>query len=303
MGKRFRVIEGGASEARTDVERSGPSAGPARWRVELRRPDAVADAEVSAWRALLTRIRVPEPFYADPDYLLTAAQHQAGTVDLVFAFAWTMVDDRDRLHGVVPLAMPHRLWGKGCVALWQPPSAPVVASINPEVSEDVRSALLLHLRGLQSNATLELSPPARRPSAFERALAPLRLARSSSSAAIPRGNLVGVRSADAPPRPVRQFEHITDPLRIRDATETFLSLDAGVSREPIVDDPSEAAMVRVVMRRFAERRLAGVELGRRDGTIVAAKLRLGVGPRAVVWREVDGDRANDPSHASVRTVG
>ncbi|HEX8416486.1 MAG TPA: hypothetical protein VF641_02680, partial [Methylobacterium sp.] len=277
------MIEGGASEAWADVERCRSPAGPARWRVDLRRPDAVNEAEVSAWRALLTRIRVAEPFYADPDYLLTAAQHQAGTVDLILAFVWATVDDRDRLQGVVPLAMPHRLWGHGRVALWQPPGTTVVPSIDPGASQEVHGALLLHLRGLQSNATLALSPPAERPSAFERALAPLRLARSSigARACVPRENLVGIRSAGAPPRPVREFEHVTDPLRLRDAVETFLSLDARVSAEPIVDDPSRAAMVRVVMRRFAERRLASVELGRRDGTIVAAKLRLGVGPRAV----------------------
>lgn len=305
MGTRFRVIEGGASAARPDMDQAAPSTAPVRWQVDLRRPSAVDDSDVSAWRALLTRIRVSEPFYADPDYLLTSAQHQVRDADLLFAFVWATTGDRDQLHGVIPIAMPHHLWGKGCVTLWQPPGAVVVPSIDPAASEDVRFALLQHLRSHHPTLTLELAPAVRRPSAFERVVAPLRLARSefAGRVAIPSESLVGVRSADAPHSPAREIERISDPLRIRDAVETFLSLDARVSGDPIVNDPSEAAMVRVVMRRFAERRLVSVELARRDGAVVAAKLHLGFGPKAVVWRAADEDQSGASIHASARAGG
>jgi hypothetical protein len=290
MRARFTVIEGGAG-GQSAVEAETPG-GEASWRIDLHRPAALSEAEIAAWRALLTRLRVADPFRADPDYLLTSAQHQARSVDLVFAFAWTVVGDREHLQAVMPLALPHRLWGKGIAEIWHPPGLTIAPSIDPAHGEEVREALLHHLRGTQQVRSIALDPPPRRPSLFERTIAPVR------RAAVPPGSVVGVRPFDALRSPPLETERIADPERIRDAVEIYLSLDARTSPSPIVNDPSEAAMVRVVMRRFAQRRLASVDVMRRDGTAIAARLRLGIGPQALIWRAVDSESGHPRSEAS-----
>ncbi|GJD96815.1 hypothetical protein [Methylobacterium iners] len=293
MRARFTVIEGGAGgQSAVEAETLG---GEASWRIDLHRPAAVGEAEVAAWRALLTRLRVAEPFRADPDYLLTAAQHQARSVDLVFAFAWNSLAGREHLQAVIPLAMPHRLWGNGVAEIWHPPGLTIGPSIDPDRGEKVREALLDHLRGIQPVRAIALDPQVRRPSLFERTIAPVRSARR---AAIPPDSVVGVRPFDAFRSPPPETERIADPERIRDAVEMYLGLDARFSPSPLVNDPSEATMVRVVMRRFAQRRLASVDVMRRDGAAVAARLRLGIGPQALIWRAVDTESGRPRSEAS-----
>lgn len=282
MRQRFTVIQGGA------VAGTAPVAGPRQWRIDLLRPSHVGMAEIAAWRGLLIRAGSSEPVYADPDFLLAAAQHQSGGRDLVFAFAWSHGHGPDRLHGVIPLALPHALWGNGRIATWQPHGIPVSPTIEAAACDDVRDALSDHLIGLRPRATLALTADAAPP-------IPARILWSiPKRPVIPAGALVGIRSvsAAAPARPA--MERISDPDRIRDAVEEFLILDAAVSRAPIIGDPSEAALVRVVTRLFAQRRQASVDLTRRDGVVVAATLLLGAGPSAVVWRQVSGgasDRA------------
>ncbi|NEU12334.1 hypothetical protein G3T14_09325 [Methylobacterium sp. BTF04] len=260
--------------------------GPLLWRVDLRRAVDVTEGEIAAWRGLLVRAGSAEPVYADPDFLLAAAQHQAGGRDLVFAFAWSHGNGPDRLHGVVPLAIPHPMWGNGQIAPWQPHGVSVAPTIEAAVFDDVRDALADHLASVRPRGTLVLSDD---PYAASPVTNPGRTLRSvPKRVAIPADALVGIRSAESaqPERPA--VERISEPDRIRDAVEAFLILDAEVSPAPIIGDPSEAALVRVVTRLFAQRRQASVELTRCDGAVVAATLRLGVGTQAVVWRQVAG---------------
>ena len=109
MKQGLSIIEGGLLIEAGSI---GADHEPAEWHIDLRRPNLVEPIEAEAWRALLTRIRWPEPIYADPDYLLTAAVHQSGGRDLVFAFAWSGSGERARLRGVIPLAMAARPVGQ-----------------------------------------------------------------------------------------------------------------------------------------------------------------------------------------------
>src|SRR4051812_1812736 len=84
MAPRFRVIEGG----RTGAGTHSPHPRPRDWTVGFEAPEGVDADTIAAWRALLVRSAVPEPHFSDPDYLLTAARHQAAGRSLVFAFAW-----------------------------------------------------------------------------------------------------------------------------------------------------------------------------------------------------------------------
>jgi hypothetical protein len=74
MRQGLSIIEGGRF---VEAGRIGTGVDAEECRIVLRRPNVVEPVEIDAWRALLTRIRWPEPIYADPDYLLTAAD-QAG---------------------------------------------------------------------------------------------------------------------------------------------------------------------------------------------------------------------------------
>ena len=261
-----------------------PNGAKGAWRVDLRRALSVEPDEIAAWRALLIRIASPEPVYADPDYLLTAAIHESGGRDLVFAFAWNRKTGHERLCGVVPLAMPHGLWGKGRAQAWYPPGPVLAPSIEAASRGAVEAALREAVRAVHARATLVLTPTMV-PSAVEREVAPTRPA---SRSAVPGRDRVGVRLVGPWSRIGVEIERVVEPRRIRDAVETFLAFDAQVSPAPIVGDPSASAMVRVVTRRFAERRQTGVEFARRDGVIIAAALRLGRGPGAVVWRQAGG---------------
>ncbi|MCJ2036722.1 hypothetical protein [Methylobacterium sp. J-068] len=294
MRHRFTVIEGGAGiAAGADTVVDGPFSEttvdetPVTWRIDLRRAIVVGADEVAAWRALLIRAGGGDSVHADPDYLLSAAQHQSGGRDILFALAWAVGSGPDRLAAVVPLALPHTLWGHSRIVLWQPHGVTVAPVFAAETEAAVREALTERLRELRPRATLALAPVARPdakavvPASHLRAVAP--------RASIPAHSLVGVRSLRAPV-PAR-VERISDPYAVRDAVEAFLLLDAEVSSAPIIGDPSEAAMVRVVTRLFAQRRQAMVELTRRDGAVVAATLILGTGAGAVRWRHAEGDVA------------
>ncbi|KQO68278.1 hypothetical protein [Methylobacterium sp. Leaf89] len=294
MRQRFTVIEGGAAAEGSVVAGSvagtsladaterapaSPIGASVSWRVDLRRAAAVSEAEIAAWRALLVRARVADPVLSDPDHLLSVAQHQAGGRDLVFALAWATGQGPDQLAAVLPLAMPHTLWGQERIGLWQPHGTTLTPAIAPACFEPVRAAVADCLRRLRPRAVLALEPVAApRP---ETAIAPLRAV--PRRAGIPAHSLVGVRANPA------QVERVSEPGLVRDAVEEFLLLDAEVSSAPIIGDPSEAALVRVVTRLFAQRRQATVALTRRDDAIVAATITLGHGAQAVLWRQVAGE--------------
>ncbi|MGH1575313.1 hypothetical protein ACRAWG_37555 [Methylobacterium sp. P31] len=121
MARRFTVIQGGLSEMPAPAMESLP-ARAVSWRVDLRRPAAVDAAAVSAWRAMLVRNAVSDPL-RDPDHLLPLAQHRPSGRRVAVALAWSLEPEtgREALRGVVPLAMPHPVWGRRARP-WQPPS-------------------------------------------------------------------------------------------------------------------------------------------------------------------------------------
>lgn len=287
MRQRFTVIEGGAGAALPDAAmEAAHDAGPAIWRIDLLRPNAMPEQRIADWRALLTRLRVPDPIFADPDYLLPAAQHQARGAEPVFAFALAATDGRERLEGVVPLTMPHHLWGRSRARLWQPAGLDVAATVNPDHRDAIRDAVTDCLRASGIRCDLDAEAVAPGISLLDRTLAPVRSARTGFSIHrdIPVKNLLGIRPASAPALPTT--ERIVEPGRIRDAVEEYLTLDAKVSPRPILDDPSESAMIRVVMRLFAQRRQATAEVVRRGDAVVVVRLRLGHGPHGTVWKQV-----------------
>lgn len=285
MRQRFTVIQGGVATERPPVIVDGP----VRWQVDLRRPAEVGEAEIAAWRGLLVRAGSDTPIYADPDFLLAAAQHQAGGRDLVFAFAWTRSASPEHLRAVVPLALPHPLWGNGRIGPWQPHGIPVAPTAEAASFGEMRAALSDRLRAIRPRAVLTLAEDAPLPVSGGTGLRSV-----PNRPSIPSAALVGIRPSEASVQDRPAVERISEPDRIRDAVEEFLVLDAEVSSAPIIGDPSEAALVRVVTRLFARRRQACVELTRRGGTVVAAKLSLGAGAQAVVWRKAsmtERDRA------------
>lgn len=298
MRRRFTIIEGGATQVRPIEERQAADDGPVSWTIECVRPGAVSAERIAAWRGLLTRLRVSEPVYADPDYLLTAAQHQARGADPVFVFALSDVGGLQRLEGVLPLSTSRNLWGRGSARIWHPDGLRLEPSINPACATDLLAALGddLRRRGIRVGSDLLTEPLGASPSA--RGVAPMRLARSAARPRrdIPARNLVGIRAAQMPMRERSRAERIADPELIRDAVEEFLGLDARASPDPIIADPSQAAMVRVVTRLFARRRQIVVDLVRRDDLVVAATLRLGDGAGSVVWRQVQDDAAEGGEH-------
>lgn len=306
MRQRFRVIEGGAGAARPESEEPEVvrDTGPVTWRIECVRPNAVPEHLIAAWRGLLTRLRVPDPIFADPDYLLPAAQHQARGTDPLFAFALASTGGHERLEGVMPLTMPHPLWGRNRAKLWHPAGVSVAAIVNPDRGEAVREALDGALRAMGLRGDLDVAAITPAMSLLDRTLAPVRSARTALGIRrdIPARNLLGIRPASAPELP--STDRVAEPGRIRDAVEEFLSLDARISPRPILDDPSESAMVRVVMRLFAQRHQATAEIVRRADRVIAVRLRLGHGPHGTVWKQIQ-DRRNveRPAQVGDRVTG
>lgn len=279
--RHFTVIPGGAGV--------GGVADTTTWRIDLVRPGHLSPEAMAAWRALLTRIGRSDAVFSDPDYLQAAAQHRAGGCDVVFALAWTGADTARTLRAAVALTVPHPIWGRGRFLPWQAPNLTVTPAVEARFAPDLTDVLTDRLKALRWNAALDLGPiplqnPASRPA----------LGALSGLGRIPDRALIDV---GGPSPSVRQ--HIAEPNGIRDAVEEFLVLDAAHAAAPIIANPSEANFVRVVMQLFARRRLAAVDLNRRDGRVIAAALRLGAGPHAVVWRRarigLDATRRRDRS--------
>ena len=286
MRRRFRVIEGGARASALQQY----AAEPTTWRIDLVRPCDVSEDQSDAWRGLLTRLGSHNSVFADPDYLVPAAQHQARGQDLFFAFA--VAEGRhERLEGVVCLAMSRPFWGRNRAWLWKPAGMILAPAVNPDHASAIAEALGLHLRERGWNGPTGFSASAEpKPNGFGRnrpayaVLAPER--------DIPLRNLLAVRAEARLPTEPTRVTRIVEPDLIRDGVEQFLGLDARLSPRPIIADPSEAAMVRVVTRLFARRRQATVEIIRRADRIVGSRLRLGHGPNAVLWKQVH-ERSKD----------
>lgn len=272
MARRFTVIQGGISDV--PALETAPTA-DAAWRVDLYRPGDVEAGTVAAWRALMARSGVSDPL-RDPDYLLPLAQHRGRRVAV--ALAWSRdAAGHETLRGAVPLAMPHPVWGRGAES-WRTREAGLTALIDGTAADAVETALRGRLRTLRRPVRLAGSFDDGRTSAPERsALAPVRRP-------IPAGAFVGVRPEGwHVPEGVERVT-LSEPTDVRDAVETLLALDARTARAPIIADPSEATLVRVVSRLFARRSACRVELVRRAGEVVAAALHLGLGPASVTWR-------------------
>ncbi|MBN6820789.1 hypothetical protein JRF84_14495, partial [Methylobacterium organophilum] len=143
MVRRFTVIQGGLSERPDLAAAPEPDAGPeaGTWRVDLRRPGAVDGASVAAWRALLVRNAVTDPL-RDPDHLLPLAQHRPSGRPVAVALAWSRDarDGHETLRGVVPLAMPHPVWGSRARP-WQPAEPDAAALVERAAAEAVDRAL------------------------------------------------------------------------------------------------------------------------------------------------------------------
>ncbi|GJE50188.1 hypothetical protein GOFOIKOB_3231 [Methylobacterium tardum] len=283
MAPRFTVIQGGLLERAAPATQTVSGFGESRaaWRVDLRRPGAVDAASVSAWRALLVRNAVNDPL-RDPDHLLPLAQHRPAGRRIAVALAW----DRDAetgleaLRGVVPLAMPHPVLG-GRARPWQPDEAEVAALVETAAAEAVDRALRARLGALRRPIRLAGAvEPARNPVPFRPVLA---ARRAAPPRRIPADSLVGVRP-EGWELPGSEIVAVNGPDAVRDAVETFLTLDARTAKRPIIADPAEASFVRVVSRLFARRGALRVEFLRRAGEVVAGTLHLGAGPSAVPWR-------------------
>ncbi|MHB2209110.1 GNAT family N-acetyltransferase [Methylobacterium sp. CM6257] len=282
MARRFTVIQGGLSELPAPAMEAS-AARPASWRVDLRRPAAVDAAAVSAWRAMLVRNAVIDPL-RDPDHLLPLAQHRPAGRRVAVALAWSRESEtgREALRGVVPLAMPHPVWG-GRARPWQPAESEAAALVDSAVAEAVDRALRARLGALRRPIRFAGSiESVHRPEPFRLSLASTRSVRPRP---VPPENVFGIRPEGWEP-PASEVLAVTEPEAVRDAVETFLTLDARTARRPIIADPAEASLVRVVSRLFARRGALRVEFLRRAGEIVAGTLHLGAGSASVPWRRV-----------------
>lgn len=316
MQPRFTIIQGGLPE--TAPRAASPEGHPwlslvtdetpivdllARrgWRVLLRRPSELRDAEIEEWRALAARRTGLDPF-SDPDFLVTAALHlplgNTGGVAFAMAFA-TGENGIERLRGVIPLALPNPIWGGSAVSLWQAPLCPrpVEPVFDDGAAGDAVEAVLGHLARTKPSAALRLSSLDASGDLVTalRAEARLRVETRQAPAAIPEAQFVTLASRET----VSCAERITGADAIRDAVERFLLLDAQRSRRPILPDPAAASTLRVVSRLFARRGLIEVELNSAWGDVVSGAIRLGREGERVIWRSVNLDEAGP---AQPRTV-
>lgn len=282
MAPRFTVIQGGLSAGPgRAAELSRESDRAAGWRVDLHRPAVVDSEAVSAWRAMLVRNAVTDPL-RDPDHLLPLAQHRPAGSRIAIALVWDRDAEtgREALHGVVPLAMPHPIWG-GRARPWQPAQAEATGLIEQAAAEAVDRALRARLGAL------------RRPIRLVGAVEPIRQSprirlassavRSADARSIPTTSLIGIRPVGWE-APATEIHTVTEARAVRDAVEIFLTLDARTAQRPIIADPAEASLVRVVSRLFGRRGALRVEFLRRAGEIVAGTLHLGSGATSVPWR-------------------
>ncbi|KAA0123802.1 GNAT family N-acetyltransferase [Methylobacterium sp. P1-11] len=286
MVRRFTVIQGGRSEwpDRAAAPDSEVAPHSETWRVDLHRPGAVDAGAVSAWRALLVRHAVDDPL-RDPDHLLPLAQHRPGGRPVAVALAWSQDrgTGRDTLRGVVPLAMPGSVLG-GRTRRWQPGGTEAAGLVERAAAEAVDRALRARLGALRRPICLVgEAAPVSEPTLRR---LPLAARRSAPPRSVPVGNLIGIRP-EGWEAAESEILAVTDPAAVRDAVETFLALDARTAARPIIADPAEASLVRVVTRLFARRGALRVEILRRAGAVVAGTLHLCAGSASVPWRRAE----------------
>lgn len=273
MSTPFTLIEGGL-------------AGTVSLRAELRHPSSLREPEVEAWRSLMGRVLEPS-VYADPDFALTMAQHLADGQTLALLLVWQDGLRTPTLRGVLPLRLPARQGLAGRAQLWRLPLAGTAeAAVDADHAPAVLRAALDHLR--QSSLRLvDLHWPDLRPDSG--------IAVALGAVAGSTGRRLTVTDQTPPPAPVSvpvtsasgrtSLERVRDPVRLRDAVEHFLVLDARRGPGSLLGDPAAATAFRVVTRRFAHRRHAYVDLVRQDGEVVAAAIHLATGRHDTIWRQ------------------
>ncbi|GEP09926.1 hypothetical protein [Methylobacterium gnaphalii] len=317
MPPRFTIIQGGLPETApraSAAEGEGrpwlalvsdapvtEAQAPGGWRVILRRPSELHDAEIEEWRALAARRTGLDPF-SDPDFLATAALHvpRGNTGGVAFAMAYaTSENGIERLRGVIPLTLPGPVRGGTTLSLWHAPLSPrlVEPVFDDEGVPDAVEAVLGHLARTRSRTGLRLTGLKASGGlvAALRADPRFRIETCRAPASIPEGQFVTLASRET----VSCVERITGPDAIRDAVERFLLLDVQRSRRPILPDPAIASTLRVVSRLFARRGLIEVELNSAWGEVVSGAIRLGCEGKRVTWRSVNLDEAGP---AQARTV-
>lgn len=286
MHGRFTVVQGGLADAQPRAVNSDAMRA-AGWRVVLRQAGMIEAEETDAWRALCECMPHPDP-YADPDFIVTAAQHLARPGEIVFALVHAIAKNgQNMLGGVVPLGLPHPIWGGSQIRLWHPPIAfrPVEPTSAPGVGSAVIEAVVAHLTRLRPRSSLRLD----RIKAEGRLMSELcadrrlRVDAQPSPPPIPAGQFVEVVAREAPMR----IERIVSPDGVREAVERFLVVDARRSRRPILADPGMATMVRVTTRLFARRGLALIEFGHRGTELVSGAIHLGKPDARILWRSVN----------------
>ncbi len=300
MRPRFTLIQGGLPEMAPRVVLVGGYAeresaigaafagapAPAGWRVELRRPAELREAEIEEWRALAARTTNLDPF-ADPDFLVTSALHMARGIAFALAFC-TGDAGIERLRGVIPLEVPHPIRSGSSATLWQAPLAP--RPIGPVLADgaagDAIAALLDHLGESGARVSLRLSGIAASGALLAdlRTDARFRLVDHPVPPSIPEAQFVSVGAGNA----VTRTERITAPDRIEDAVERLL---LGNVHQPQPFDSAAAMTVRVVSRLFARRGLIEVALHTARGRTVSAAIHLGRAGERVLWRSFNPDAA------------
>ncbi|AWB23593.1 hypothetical protein DA075_24090 [Methylobacterium currus] len=283
----FTLIEGGRADA-------------VSLRAELRHPSSLREPEVEAWRSLMGRALEPS-VYADPDFTLTVAQHLADGQTLALLLVWQEGLRAPILRGVLPLRLPARQGLAGRARLWRLPLAGTAeAAVDADHTASVLRAALDHLRRSPLRL-VDLHWPDLRPDSG--------LAVALGEAAGSTGRRLAVTDqAELPapdPAPLTlpagrtSLERVRDPVRLRDAVEQVLVLDARRGPGSLLADPAAATAFRVVTRRFAHRRQACVDLVRRDGEVVAAAVHLATGRHDTIWRQAGLCLAQGPVPAPV----
>lgn len=286
MSTPFTLIEGGLT-------------GAVSLRAELRHPSSLREPEVEAWRSLMARVLEPS-VYADPDFTLTVAQHLADGRTLALLLVWQDGLRVPTLRGVLPLQLPARQGLAGRARLWRLPLAGTAeAAIDAGHAAAVLRTALDHLRGSPLRL-VDLHWPDLRPDSG--------LAVALGEAAGSTGRRLSVVDQEEMPAPDpapltlpagrTSLERVRDPVRLRDAVEHFLVLDARRGPGSLLADPTTATAFRVVTRRFAHRGQACVDLVRRDGEVVAAAVHLATGRHDTIWRQAGLCLAQGPAPAS-----
>ena len=272
---RFSVIRGGGSDQE-----------PGRWTTEIVRPSELSEADIAGWRALLARA-AETSVLSDPDVVLTLAQHCARGQLLRLLLVRQGSEGGTTVRGVLPVRLPGGFWLRGAARPWV---LPIVGPCAP-VIEAAQAGVVLR------TVLDDLAAGDRRIDALRLSgLAPAgRIAAALGEAATRAGRRLTLRprdersvppplSPDPLPRAPTSLERVREPRQVRDAVERFLALEASGPGPCLLDDPPLATAFRVVVRRFAHRREACIDLVRRDGAVIAAAIHLGPPGRERIWR-------------------